>query len=54
VQGSGEEATFTEAQMLEMLALGKKGISELIVAQRELPSTRFDPTANLEILTRIG
>jgi ribonuclease PH len=34
VQGSGEEATFTQSQLDEMLALGRKGIGELIGAQR--------------------
>jgi ribonuclease PH len=34
VQSSGEEATFSESQLNEMLALGRKGISELIGAQR--------------------
>jgi ribonuclease PH len=34
VQGSGEEATFAQAQLDEMLALGRKGIAELIAAQR--------------------
>ena len=34
VQGSGEEATFSQAQLDEMLALGRKAISELIAAQR--------------------
>jgi ribonuclease PH len=34
VQGSGEEATFAQAQMDEMLALSRKGIAELIAAQR--------------------
>ncbi|NLT70555.1 MAG: ribonuclease PH [Verrucomicrobiaceae bacterium] len=53
VQGSGEEATFTEAQMLEMLALGKKGVADLVVAQ-EAALAAFDPSANVEILTRIG
>ena len=36
IQGSGEEATFTQAQLDEMLALGRKGIAELIAAQRAL------------------
>jgi ribonuclease PH len=35
VQGAGEESTFSEAQMAEMLRLGKKGIGELIERQRE-------------------
>jgi len=34
VQGSGEEATFSQHQLDEMLSLGRKAISELIVAQR--------------------
>ena len=34
VQSSGEEATFSGAQLDEMLALGRKGISALIGAQR--------------------
>ncbi len=42
VQGAGEEATFSHAQLLEMLSLGQKGIAELIAAQRialEAPPT---------------
>lgn len=53
VQGTGEEATFTEEQLLEMLRLGKKGIEEIATLQREAVE-QFDPTANLEILTRMG
>lgn len=34
MQGSGEEATFSNEQLSEMLALGRKGIAELIAAQR--------------------
>ena len=34
MQGSGEEATFTDAQLAEMLILGKQGISELLAAQQ--------------------
>jgi ribonuclease PH len=33
VQGTGEEATFTEAQLADLLASGKAGIRELLVAQ---------------------
>ncbi len=33
VQGTGEEATFTEAQLAGLLALGKAGIRELLAAQ---------------------
>lgn len=34
MQGSGEEATFSNQELEEMLALGRKGIGELIAAQR--------------------
>src|SRR5437764_3742553 len=36
IQGSGEEATFTQGQLEEMLALGRKAIAQLIVAQRNV------------------
>jgi ribonuclease PH len=36
VQGSGEEATFSSAELAAMLAAGKKGIGELIAAQRRV------------------
>jgi len=36
VQGSGEEATFAQSQLEEMLALSRKGIGELIAAQRSI------------------
>ncbi len=34
MQGAGEEATFSSEELAEMLALGKKGIGELIAAQQ--------------------
>jgi ribonuclease PH len=34
VQGSGEEATFAQSQLQEMLTLARNGISQLITAQR--------------------
>jgi ribonuclease PH len=34
LQGNGEEATFTEAQLAELLALGKQGVKQLLVAQQ--------------------
>ena len=33
LQGTGEEATFTDTQLVQLLALGKAGIRELLVAQ---------------------
>jgi ribonuclease PH len=35
VQGAGEKATFSEAQLAELLALGKAGIRELLAAQQQ-------------------
>jgi len=34
LQGTGEEATFSEAQLAEMLTLGKVGVRELLAAQK--------------------
>jgi len=34
LQGTGEEATFTEPQLAELLALGKAGIRDLLAAQQ--------------------
>ena len=34
LQGTGEEATFTEPQLAELLALGKAGIRDLLTAQQ--------------------
>lgn len=36
LQGSGEEATFSEAEMKAMIELGRGGIGELIAAQRAI------------------
>jgi ribonuclease PH len=35
LQGSGEEATFSEKQLADLLALGKSGIRELLAAQEK-------------------
>jgi ribonuclease PH len=35
VQGSGEEATFSESQLAALLALGKSGIKSLLTAQQK-------------------
>ncbi len=34
VQGTGEEATFSETQLAEMLALGKAGVRKLLALQQ--------------------
>jgi ribonuclease PH len=36
IQGSGEEATFTQAQLDEMLTLARSAIAQLIVSQRNV------------------
>ena len=36
IQGAGEEATFSHGQLDEMLALGRKGVADLIAAQRAI------------------
>ena len=35
LQGTGEEATFTEAQLASLLALGKMGVRELLALQQQ-------------------
>ena len=35
LQGTGEEATFSETQLADLLALGKAGIRELLAAQQK-------------------
>ncbi len=35
LQGSGEEATFSEKQLADLLALGKSGVRELLAAQEQ-------------------
>ena len=39
VQGAGEESTFSHEQFLAMLALGKKGIGDLLAAQQQALAT---------------
>jgi ribonuclease PH len=35
LQGSGEEATFSEKQLADLLTLGKSGIRDLLTAQEK-------------------
>ena len=35
LQGTGEEATFTEAELAALLTLGKAGIRDLLAAQQD-------------------
>lgn len=39
LQGTGEEATFTEGQLAELLTLGKAGVRELLEAQEKALAT---------------
>jgi ribonuclease PH len=41
VQGAGEEETFTEAQLQQMLSLGKLGIRQITTAQRKALGTNW-------------
>lgn len=45
LQGSGEEATFSQAELAAMLTIGRKGIAELIEAQRAA-LVRSEPATN--------
>lgn len=45
LQSSGEEATFTEAQMNEMLVLGRKGITELCAKQQAVIDAMMKPVS---------
>ena len=42
IQGSGEEATFTQEQLLQMIDLGKTGIAQILQAQQRA-LTRTEP-----------
>lgn len=44
VQGSGEEAVFTEAEMVQMLALARKGITAITAAQKDMISRADEAT----------
>ena len=52
MQGSGEEATFSETQLLEMLQHSKKGVAEIAILQNEAIAG-FDATADLEAIARL-
>jgi ribonuclease PH len=39
LQGTGEEATFSESQLAELLALGKTGVRQLLEAQEQALAT---------------
>jgi ribonuclease PH len=43
IQGSGEESTFTEAQLHSMLEYGRKGIKELVAIQDEAINSAMKP-----------
>lgn len=52
MQGSGEEATFTEQQMLRMLELSKKGVLEIAKLQHAAIAG-FDPRVNQAVIERL-
>jgi len=44
IQGSGEESTFSDSEFHAMLALGKKGVADLINLQREAIAKALAPS----------
>jgi len=48
VQGSGEEQTFSESELAAMLTLGRKGIADLVKAQRALIASMTQPISKPE------
>lgn len=49
IQGSGEESTFTEAQLNSMLAYGRKGIKELCAIQDEAIQSAMKPADGAQL-----
>lgn len=49
IQGSGEEATFSESQLQQMLTLGKKGIKELCELQQQAIDSAMKPKAKVDL-----
>jgi ribonuclease PH len=43
IQGSGEEATFTQPQLDAMLVLGRKGVAELCALQQQIIDSAMKP-----------
>jgi ribonuclease PH len=49
IQGSGEESTFTQAQLDQLLLLGRKGIAELCAIQDEAIKAAETPAAPADL-----
>lgn len=49
-QGSGEEATYTEEQMMQLFGLGKKGVKELVEIQRKAIEDARPPANEHDLL----
>jgi ribonuclease PH len=43
IQGSGEEATFTQAQLEAMMVHGRKGVAELCLLQQQIIDSAMKP-----------
>jgi ribonuclease PH len=41
IQGTGEEATFSEYELAELIALGRRGIEQLAAIQQESLGSRW-------------
>lgn len=51
IQGTGEESTFSSAQLREMLELGEKGIRELIQLQNQVLEDRETPKKDSNLVS---
>ena len=49
IQGSGEEATFSQAELDAMLVVGRKGISELCAIQQEAIESAMKPAESKDL-----
>jgi ribonuclease PH len=54
MQGSGEEATFTAAQMEAMLGLARKGIGEIVELQRAAINASLTPASAADLSSLLG
>jgi ribonuclease PH len=51
IQGSGEEATFSQAELDAMLVVGRKGIAELCAIQQEAIESAMKPAGTKDLQT---
>lgn len=54
IQGAGEESTFTGAQFEQLTALGRKGIAELCVLQKEAVNATREKASTTDLASLAG